>query len=180
MEVPHSEEVERNNRFQFGDNWASFLSTLSDERIELAKQSLLRVLDIDDLEGRRFLDIGSGSGLFSLAARQLGATVHSFDFDPESVRCTEELRRRYFPQDDAWVVESGSALDENYMTALGEFDVVYSWGVLHHTGDMRRASDKTAYFTSRFITIKAARADDGSRSSGCITDCHLRSGRCWC
>jgi SAM-dependent methyltransferase len=93
-------------------------------------------MGLESLEGLIFLDIGSGSGLFSLAARRLGATVHSFDFDPQSVACAQELRRRYFPGDEHWRIERGSALDSNYLDALGEFDIVYSWGVLHHTGAM--------------------------------------------
>lgn len=91
------------------------------------------------LAGCRFLDVGCGSGLFSLAARRLGAQVHSFDFDPQSVACAEELRRRYFPDDHQWTIEQGSALDADYLKQLQEGDVVYSWGVLHHTGDMWRA-----------------------------------------
>jgi 2-polyprenyl-3-methyl-5-hydroxy-6-metoxy-1,4-benzoquinol methylase len=94
------------------------------------------MLGVDTLLGRRFLDIGSGSGLSSLAARRLGATVHSLDFDPQSVACTRELKRLYFPGDDGWRVEEGSALDRGYLAGLGTFDVVYSWGVLHHTGSM--------------------------------------------
>ena len=96
------------------------------------------------LERRRFLDIGSGSGLFSLAARRLGAQVTSFDFDPQSVACSEELRRRHDPDDPVWRIERGSVLDESFMTGLGTFDVVYSWGVLHHTGAMWEAIDRAA------------------------------------
>jgi 2-polyprenyl-6-hydroxyphenyl methylase/3-demethylubiquinone-9 3-methyltransferase len=94
------------------------------------------MLQAERLDGLRFLDIGSGSGLSSLAARRLGARVHSFDYDPQSVACTGELRRRFFPADARWTVERGSALDAGYLRGLGTFDIVYSWGVLHHTGRM--------------------------------------------
>ena len=132
----HASEVARGERFEFGENWSRFLAALDDKRIGEAEDSLRRMLEVQSLEGRTFLDIGSGSGLFSLAARRLGARVHSLDYDPSSVACTAELRRRYFPDDGAWTVEEGSALDAGYIESLGLFDVVYSWGVLHHTGDM--------------------------------------------
>jgi len=135
----HADEVARGERFEFGENWSRFLAALDDERVREAEDSLRRMLETDSLEGRSFLDIGSGSGLFSLAARRLGARVHSLDYDPRSVACTAELRRRYFPEDGAWKVEEGSALDAEYIRSLGLFDVVYSWGVLHHTGQMWRA-----------------------------------------
>jgi 2-polyprenyl-3-methyl-5-hydroxy-6-metoxy-1,4-benzoquinol methylase len=135
----HSREVESGERFEFGKNWSAFLSVLNDERIDLAVASLKAMLEVDSLEGKTFLDIGSGSGLFSLAARKLGAKVHSFDFDSNSFACTQELRNRYFPGDANWRVEQGSALDPAYLESLGKFDVVYSWGVLHHTGQMWQA-----------------------------------------
>ena len=132
----HAREVARGERFEFGGNWASFLSVLDEDRVAAAERGLQRMLQVARLEGLRFLDIGSGSGLSSLAARRLGARVHSFDYDPQSVACTNELRRRYFPGDAEWIVERGSALDPSYIQSLGMFDVVYSWGVLHHTGQM--------------------------------------------
>jgi 2-polyprenyl-3-methyl-5-hydroxy-6-metoxy-1,4-benzoquinol methylase len=132
----HAAEVRAGRRFEFGANWARFLSTLNDERIAEAERSLQRWLGSERLDGITFLDIGSGSGLFSLAARRLGAIVTSFDYDPQSLACTEELRARFFAGDPAWTTMPGSVLSPEFMASLGTFDVVYSWGVLHHTGQM--------------------------------------------
>jgi 2-polyprenyl-6-hydroxyphenyl methylase/3-demethylubiquinone-9 3-methyltransferase len=130
------EQVRQGKRFEFGKNWQNFLSLLNDERIVEAEKSLKTMLKVENLEGKTFLDIGSGSGLFSLAARRLGAKVHSFDYDPYSVNCTKELKNRYYLLDDNWKIEQGSVLDSDYLSLLGQFDVVYSWGVLHHTGNI--------------------------------------------
>ena len=154
------------DRFAFGKNWLRFLEVLDEPRIARAEASLLAMLKEPTLGGRRFLDIGSGSGLFSLAARRLGATVHSFDLDPESVRCALELRRRYCPGDDGWRIEQGSALDREYLASLGTFDVVYSWGVLHHTGRMYEALANAAVpVASRGKLFIAIYNDLGSRTA---------------
>lgn len=135
----HAKEISEGRRFEFGKNWSAFLKTLDQERISKAEESLKEMLEMPDLQGKTFLDIGSGSGLFSLAARRLGAKVFSFDFDSQSFACTSELKQRFFAGDSNWTVEQGSALDENYVESLGKFDIVYSWGVLHHTGAMWEA-----------------------------------------
>ena len=136
-------EIAAGNRFAFGTNWRSFVDVVDDARVEVARRSLTAALGVTDLSGRRFLDIGCGSGLFSLAAQQLGARVHSFDFDPDSVAAAAELRRRFAPGSD-WTVEQGSILDGQFVAGLACFDVVYAWGVLHHTGNLWPAIDAAA------------------------------------
>ena len=87
----HGKEVISGDRFEFGANWALFLRELNEARILMAVDSLKAMLTVESLSGKTFLDMGSGSGLFSLAARRLGARVHSFDYDPQSVACTRQL-----------------------------------------------------------------------------------------
>jgi 2-polyprenyl-3-methyl-5-hydroxy-6-metoxy-1,4-benzoquinol methylase len=123
-------------RFEFGRNWTRFLASVDDKRIDTAVASLRDMLQVENLAGREFLDIGCGSGMFSLAARRLGARVMSFDYDEQAVRCAMQLRERYLPGDNDWRIEQGSVLDEDYLASLGTFDVVYCWGMLHHTGSM--------------------------------------------
>jgi SAM-dependent methyltransferase len=139
LEALDRRQTATDRRFQFGANWRSFLDRLDEARIADAEKSLNGLLSCERLDGARFLDIGSGSGLSSLAARRLGARVVSFDYDPQSVNCTTMLRDRFFPNDSDWRVEPGSILDSAFLRKLGQFDVVYSWGVLHHTGAMHEA-----------------------------------------
>ena len=135
------ESIQKNRvPFSFGANWQGYVrKALTPERIDDAVDSLRSFLGAVSLKEKTLLDIGCGSGLFSLAARKLGARVHSFDCDPLSVRCTEELKRHYFPNDDKWTIERGDVLDVNYLNTLGHYDMVYSWGVLHHSGSMWKA-----------------------------------------
>lgn len=152
-------------RFAFGRNWRKFVTDVDANRIRDAERSLQTMLGADDLRGRTFLDIGSGSGLFSLAAVRLGAhRVHSFDYDLDSVGATEELRMRYQP-DANWAVERGDATDPVYCNTLGTFDVVYAWGVLHHTGAMWTALENaTARVADEGQFFVAIYNDQGRRS----------------
>lgn len=158
-------EIREGKRFEFGKNWTSYLNSMNEERIAIAERSIRDMLEIGDLGGKTVLDIGSGSGLFSLAARRLDASVVSFDFDPLSVACTRELRRRYFPEDGRWRVEEGSVLDGSFVESLGEFDIVYSWGVLHHTGNLWKALENAASRVTPGGLLFIALYNDAGRAS---------------
>jgi 2-polyprenyl-6-hydroxyphenyl methylase/3-demethylubiquinone-9 3-methyltransferase len=127
-------------RFGFGKNWHRFARTIDDQRIAKAAESLVTLLGVSSLNGKSFLDIGCGSGLFSLAALRLGATrVHSFDYDPDSVATARAIEHQFSGNDERWRIEQGDVLDTAYLKQLGVFDIVYSWGVLHHTGHLWQA-----------------------------------------
>ncbi|WP_306549546.1 bifunctional 2-polyprenyl-6-hydroxyphenol methylase/3-demethylubiquinol 3-O-methyltransferase UbiG [Desulfobulbus sp.] len=144
MTSNYQQEIEQGQRFGFGANWQRFLVDLSEARILQAELSLQEYLGITSWDNLLFLDAGCGSGLFSLAARRLGAKVVSFDYDTEAVRCANFLKTRYFSDDSDWTVIEGSVLDRTFLTSLGKHDIVYSWGVLHHTGEMWQAIENVA------------------------------------
>lgn len=122
--------------FSFGRNWQNFLKSFDQERLRIAESSLTEFLKLPDLKGKSFLDIGCGSGLFSYAAFSLGAErIVSFDVDPESVECCKYLHRQA-GNPTHWEIHEGSILDKGFVSGLGTFDLVYSWGVLHHTGKL--------------------------------------------
>src|SRR5689334_20357176 len=114
LQQDNEHETAADLRFGFGNNWRQFLSLLDEERISDATHALGEMLEVNGngLRGRSFLDAGSGSGLSSLAAMRLGAErLHSFDYDPDSVGCTTELRRRFHPDSESWKVERGDVTD---------------------------------------------------------------------
>lgn len=136
--------MDSESHFKFGANWRSFLMDLDEGRLRIAAESLLEFLDAADLQGKTFVDVGCGSGLFSYAAFYLGAErIVSFDVDPECVLCCQDLHKRA-GSPECWTIMSGSALDREFLQDLGVFDVVYAWGVLHHTGRMWEAIDNCA------------------------------------
>jgi len=130
-------EIKSGDRFAFGENWSSYLQNIDQNKIDNSKKSLKAMLG--DISGKSFLDMGSGSGIHSLAARELGANVLSIDFDDKSVGCAIFLKDKFYPSDLNWQIKQGSVLDDQFINSLGQFDIVYSWGVLHHTGNMNKA-----------------------------------------
>jgi 2-polyprenyl-3-methyl-5-hydroxy-6-metoxy-1,4-benzoquinol methylase len=127
--------------FSFGRNWQKYLDTMP---VEAVDRMVGYVHDwVPDLAGCRVVDVGSGQGLTSLAVHAAGSELVSFDVDPLSVEATRRLWEAA-GEPASWIITQGSILDPRFIERLGAFDVVISWGVLHHTGSLAEALDAAA------------------------------------
>ena len=147
--MKNTEEFTRNLKnkidrisFSFGKNWKNYLNSLSIEKIQIAKQSLKDFLG--NITGKTCIDIGSGSGIFSYSMYALGVKeITSVDIDPFSLQCSNYLRSKV-KNPERWNIYQGSILDKKFISQSGKYDIVYSWGVLHHTGNMWEAIKNAA------------------------------------
>jgi len=144
-------------KFSFGINWTDFARNKVDENIVTTHVNdtlshLLRLpgfLSAKPLEGKRVLDIGCGSGLSSLSFYKNGCRdITSFDINEDSVRATNIIKEKFCDDESGlrWSIDEGNILDEGLVSRLRsqeKYDLIYSWGVLHHTGDMKKAIDNT-------------------------------------
>ena len=154
------------NKFEFGKNWKNFLNTITVNNIKLAKKDLLNFTNLKNFNKKTFIDIGCGSGLSSLAAKKLGAKVYSFDSDPISIKCTKYLKSISYKNDNNWTIKRQSILNNNKIKKLKKFDIVYSWGVLHHTGNLFLALENTAALCKKGgILYLALYNDQGKKSN---------------
>ena len=139
MDSKFKEELESGSRFAFGKNWKDFLSTVTESELNKAATDIKTWLNTNDLTGKRVIDIGSGSGIHSYVFYSMGANeLVSFDYDDDSVEATKKVWENSGSPSN-WKVMQGSILDREFVKSLGVFDIVYSWGVLHHTGEMWKA-----------------------------------------
>ncbi|MBV9548139.1 MAG: class I SAM-dependent methyltransferase [Alphaproteobacteria bacterium] len=134
------------SHFEFGPNWEKLLPQIDEDRVQSAKSDIAKFMQRTSLEGLSFLDVGCGSGLSSLAAYRLGAaSIVSIDIDPKNIANCEALKRKFgVPSDFPWQVYITSIVEDGGAHALPMADIVYSWGVLHHTGDMWKGVDNCA------------------------------------
>ena len=125
-------------RFGFGQNWINFSKAISENEIAASQQAIMELLSVQNLAGKKLLDIGSGSGLSTIAAKRLGAEVIAFDYDVNSVQATCNNIKKFEGSVLGKEVQvlQGSVLDLKFLQNIEKCNIYYSWGVLHHTGNM--------------------------------------------
>ena len=185
--IQHEREVRAGHRFRFGANWTRFLRRLNEARIAEAESNLKEFLGEELRRGKTFLDVGSGSGLSSLAARRLGATVTSFDFDPQSVACTAELRGRYLVSDlcgqlskARYSTKDISALSVNSTSFIHGVSCTIPARCGKRWKTSSRWSSLAVCCSLRSTTIAVRSAEYGIDASVDITGCRGCCARCMC
>jgi 2-polyprenyl-6-hydroxyphenyl methylase/3-demethylubiquinone-9 3-methyltransferase len=125
--------------FSFGENWQDYLLQVSEEDINRSQKEIVDLFGAENINNKTVIDIGCGSGIHSLVFLRLkAASVVSFDYDQKSVEASKILQKKYWDHAN-WKIVQASVLDKRFMDSLGRYDIVYSWGVLHHTGKMWEA-----------------------------------------
>lgn len=152
-------------RFRFGRNWRSYAEGIDEADVEKALASIVELTGPLDEKWQTFLDIGCGSGLFSAAATHLGLEVRAFDYDFESVETTRSTLERLAETGVSWHVDRGDILDPEYVARLDSSDIVYAWGVLHHTGDLWKAMKNAAGLVGDGGILIVAIYNDQGRTS---------------
>ena len=123
--------------FDFGENWSNYLHDVDDDRVSLAMKNINDALGDNFIRDKSFLDIGCGSGIHSLAALKLNAKyVKSFDINKKNIINTKKIISKFWEKNN-YDVEVMNILEANDYSI--KYDIVYSWGVLHHTGEMNIA-----------------------------------------
>lgn len=142
------ERYDVETHFGFGENWADYSRHIDEVKIKKAEEGLFKLVSPEQLKDKTFLDIGCGSGLHALAALRGGVKEATcVDIDPNSVRTARSVVGTHWPQQNFKAFEYNILSEARHDSVpYGHFDIVYSWGVLHHTGAMWDAITKAASY----------------------------------
>ena len=136
-------------QFNFGKNWKNFSEfALSGKKIENARKNFKNLFENITLENKTFLDIGFGQGLSLLIANENGARTFGCDINPLCKEVLDFNKLKFSITNDIPLIV-GSIIENSTIDKIQQsnnnqlFDIVHSWGVLHHTGDMWKAIETT-------------------------------------
>lgn len=145
----------QNKQFNFGENWENFSKNqLSSTKIQEAKKDFVKFFQNESIKNQTFIDIGFGQGMSLLIANTLGAITVGNDINPLSEKVLE-FNKSYFSdiKEISIPIIIGSILKESTLNAIRQineqYDIVHSWGVLHHTGEMWEAINNSSELVNK-------------------------------
>lgn len=91
-------------------------------------------------KGRKVLDAGCGNGRWTYGFLKLGARVTAVDYSQNALKIVSTS----LGQNKNLAVRKVNLLELPRWLKKEKFDLVFSWGVLHHTGNIRKALKNVA------------------------------------
>jgi 2-polyprenyl-3-methyl-5-hydroxy-6-metoxy-1,4-benzoquinol methylase len=128
----------------FGFQWKDLQegeAMLSDKWFKENLENIIteREIQIDKewFKGKDVIDCGCGGGRWSYGLARLGANITAVDINDSAINATREVLSDINVQKQ-FVLSPLEELDKN-LPADKKYDLVWSWGVLHHCGSFTRA-----------------------------------------
>ena len=120
----------------FGFQWKRFARTQLDSanRTTRSRDAFVEKTgwSLDELKGKRVLDVSCGMGRFAEVAADAGAEVYGIDLS----RAVDAAFANLGSRSNVWVYQADVI---NLPFVPESFDFIYNIGVLHHTPDTRAA-----------------------------------------
>ena len=125
-----------------------FFQQVSDKKFKVESHKLA-FLNLEAVKGKRILELGCGMGTDAVKFAEAGASVVCVDLTPAAMDlCKKNFEVRGLTGEFYCgnIEELDTFLPSSY---LGTFDLVYSFGVIHHTPNPSRVIDQVRKFCKK-------------------------------
>lgn len=122
---------------KYPEGTLGFFDEIKEYRYTKYAPWMLKTFNFEQYKGKKVLEIGVGSGIDHLELAKSEAILTGIDITPKSIELTKKNLELHGYQSNLLVADT-----ENLPFKDETFDIVYSFGVLHHTPDIQKAIDE--------------------------------------
>lgn len=123
-------------RYGFANSRKKYFKEIENTRYRL-EPYLLSFANFREAKGKKLLEIGVGAGTDFCQWVKNGAIASGIDLTSSAIELTKERLEISNIKNSSYELRTADV--ENLPFTNNEFDIIYSWGVLHHTPNTERA-----------------------------------------